>query len=169
MGCVTSFLILAHVLSPLSGVLGAMSIKFALPHFLEGIQTQESYLKWLTRKAVAHIKRDRNRGNVVATTSSYKVAIHEAVCESGGFDYYTGEKLDWTLLSQYNNDDSKKLKREYKKRFALLPSVDHLDDGLSHANFKICGWRTNDCKNDLSHEELVDVCKKIVRHYEKRT
>jgi len=144
-----------------------MSKKFPLPPFLVGIQTQEAYLKWLSRKASAHIKRDRNRGNTVATLSSYKIAIHEAVWASGGYDHYTGEHLDWSLLSQYNNVDSKKLKREYKKKFALLPSVDHVDEGLSHPRFTICGWRTNDCKNDLSYEELVDVCRKIIEHYER--
>ena len=41
--------------------------KFALPGFLEGVQTQDTYERWLRRKAAAHLKRDRRRGNKVAT------------------------------------------------------------------------------------------------------
>lgn len=137
--------------------------KFALPHFLEGTQTQESYERWLQRKAAAHLKRDRRRGNAIATGEMYRKAIHIAVVASNGYDHYTGEKLDWALLSQYDNDKSKTHRREYKKKFALLPTVDHVSDGLSEADFVICGWRTNDCKNDLTREELVEFCQKVLR------
>lgn len=145
-----------------------MSKKYQLPHFLIGTQTQESYEKWLSRKAKAHVKRDKSRGNIVATVASYKIEIHRAVMESGGKDFYTGEKLDWSLLSIYDNTESKKYGREYKKKFEFLPSVDHVDDGKSHANFRICGWRTNDCKNDFSEEELRLFCQKILVHYQTR-
>ncbi len=140
--------------------------KFAIPDFLQCIQTQETYERWLHRKAAAHIKRDRARGNTVATETMYRSAIHGAVVESNGEDYYTGEKLDWSLLSQYDNTESKKHKRKYKQSFAFLPSVDHVGDGLSEADFVICGWRTNDCKNDLSYEELLQFCEKILRKAE---
>ena len=143
--------------------LGNMDRKFTLPKFLKGIQTQGSYERWLFRKAAAHLKRDRKRGNEIATGSMYRKEIHAAVVKSKGVDFYTGEKLDWSLLSQYDNAESKKHRRKYKQRFALLPSVDHTDDGLAEADFVICGWRTNDCKNDLSHVELVDFCRKILQ------
>ena len=142
-----------------------MGKKFQVPTFLEGIQSQASYDKWLSRKAAAHVKRDRTRGNTTATGSEYRIAIHQAVLESEGLDYYTGEKLDWSLLSTYNNAESQKHKRTYKKKFELLPSVDHVGDGSGPANFKICGWRTNDCKNDLSHSELIEFSKKLIQHY----
>ena len=141
-----------------------MSRKFEIPSFLKNTQTQSFYEKWLHRKAAGHLKRDRNRGNAVATGSSYREAIHAAVVSSKGRDFYTGEKLDWSLLSQYNNDESKRHRRAYKKRFELLPSVDHVGDGLGVANFRICGWRTNDCKNDLTHRELVSFCKLVLTH-----
>lgn len=146
-----------------------MTRKYELPAFLENIQTQEAYDKWLSRKAKTHVKRDRTRGNLVATVASYKIEIHRAVLESFGNDAYTGEQLDWSLISSYNNSDSKALKREYKKKFELLPSVDHVDNGISHANFKICGWRTNDCKNDLSEIELRSFCVKILKYHKERT
>ena len=138
--------------------------KYKIPAFLEGTQNQISYERWLHRKALAHVKRDRKRGNDQATNEEYKVAIHDAVIESNGNDFYTGEKLDWSLLSKYDNEESKAFKREYKKMFALLPTVDHVNDGLGPADFKICSWRTNDSKNDLTYSEFVDLCKKVINH-----
>ncbi len=139
-----------------------MAIKYHLPSFLTDVQTRDSYIKWLQRKAEAHIKRDRKRGDVTETVSSYKQVIHEAVLDSQGLDAYTKEELDWSLISKYNNNESRKHTRAYKKRFALLPSLDHVGDGLGAANFKICSWRTNDCKNDLSLDELLVFCKRII-------
>lgn len=144
----------------------SMARKYAIPSFLDGVQTQFSYERWLHRKAMAHVKRDRRRGNDSASVAEYKLAIHSAVAESRGHDAYTGELLDWTLLSKYDNEQSKKHKREYKKRFALLPSVDHVGDGTGPADFKICGWRTNDCKNDLTLEELRTFCHAILKYAE---
>lgn len=136
--------------------------KYQLPTFLEGVITQTHYEHWLYRKAMTHIKRDRKRGKVDASNEEYKLAIHRAVDESHGKDAYTDEPLDWTLLSTYDNDESKARKAEYKKRFALLPSVDHVGNQIGPTEFRICGWRTNDAKNDLSYEEFVDLCRKIM-------
>jgi len=137
--------------------------KYQIPKFLEGTVTQAHYERWLHRKAVTHVKRDRNRGNKTATNVEYKIAIHKAVSDSEGKDAYTGEELDWALLSRYDNEASKKHGRNYKKQFALLPSVDHVGDGTGPADFKICAWRTNDAKNDLSYEEFVELCRKVVK------
>lgn len=136
--------------------------KYHLPEFLRGVVTQLQYEKWLYRKAMAHVRRDRKRGNTSATNAEYKVAIHKAIQECKGVDVYTGEELDWTLLSKYDNEESKNGGREYKKRFALLPSVDHVGDGTGPAVFRICAWRTNDAKNDLSYDEFVKLCQKVI-------
>jgi hypothetical protein len=136
--------------------------KYQLPDFLLEKVEQEEYEKWLQRKARGHFRRDRGRGNNTATAEEYKMAIHEAVLSSHGVDVYTGEELNWTLLNTYNNKQSKKRGKEYKRQFDLLPSVDHVDDGKGAANFKICAWRTNDAKNDLSYEEFVELCKKVI-------
>jgi hypothetical protein len=141
-----------------------MARKYQAPAFLDGLHDQDAYERWLHRKALAHVKRDRKRGNTTATNAEYKIAIHEAVVMSEGRDAYTGEDLDWSLLSTYNNDASKRGGRAYKKRFELLPSVDHVDDGLGPASFKICSWRTNDCKNDLSLLELRRFCRLVLEH-----
>ena len=136
--------------------------KYQLPSELTDIVNQEIYERWLHRKAATHVKRDRTRGNTTATVSEYKTAIHLAVSSCKGIDAYTGEALDWTLLSQYDNEQSKQHGRHYKRQFALLPSVDHVGDGLGPADFKICAWRTNDAKNDLPYNEFVELCRKVV-------
>ena len=136
--------------------------KYQLTDELLALVGQEIYERWLHRKAMAHVKRDRGRGNTTATNESYKIAIHKAVCHSGGKDAYTNEELDWSLLSKYDNEQSKKHGRTYKKKFALLPSVDHVGDGTREADFKICAWRTNDAKNDLSLSEFIELCSRVV-------
>lgn len=142
--------------------------KYQLPIFLQNIVTQNIYEKWLDRKARAHLNRDKKRGNTSITLELYKVEIHNEVCASNGLDAYTGESLDWSLISKYNNDESKEFGREYKKQFALLPTLDHVDDGLGNPNFKICSWRTNDSKNDLSLSEFMELCKKILAYNENK-
>jgi len=139
--------------------------KYQLTNEMACLVEQDIYERWLHRKAAAHIKRDRARGNIGETNESYKIEIHKAVCNSNGKDAYTNENLDWSLLSKYNNEESKKNGRAYKKKFALLPSVDHVGDGTGKAEFKICAWRTNDLKNDLSYPELVELCGKILNAY----
>jgi hypothetical protein len=138
-----------------------------LPTFLEGVISQAHYERWLHRKAMAHVKRDRSRGDLDATNEKYKMAIHRAVEESQGKDAYTDEPLDWTLVSTYDNEESRAHKGQYKRRFALLPSVDHVSDGRS-TTFKICAWRTNDAKNDLSYEDFVNLCGKVIEAANKR-
>jgi hypothetical protein len=135
---------------------------FELPQFLDGVVTREAYVRWLQRKAAAHVIRDRNRGSGSASVSEYKRVIHNAVCASQGRDAYTGEQLDWHLISKYDNDESKKGGRVYKARFALLPTVDHVGDGTGLADFKVCGWRTNDAKGDLSLEEFTALCGRVL-------
>jgi hypothetical protein len=135
---------------------------FELPLFLDNVVTREAYVRWLQGRAAAHVIRDRKRGNVSASISEYKRVIHNAVCASQGRDAYTGEQLDWHLISTYRNDESKQGGRGYKAKFALLPTVDHVGDGTGLADFKICGWRTNDAKGDLSLEEFVALCARVL-------
>jgi|SRR5579872_6941985 len=141
-----------------------MARKHSLPPFLEGMVDSEAYEKWLARKVVAHVDRDRGRGNSSATRATYKEAIHAAVLLSNGRDAYTGEQLDWQLISKYNNEESKAGRHAFKSGFALLPTVDHITPGGTEASFRICGWRTNDAKNDLSLEHFIDLCAKILTH-----
>jgi hypothetical protein len=104
------------------------------------------------------------RGNSTATREVYRRAIHNAVLKSGGRDAYTGEQLNWSQIGTYDNAQSRTLRRAYKASFALLPTVDHDGDGLGPADFEICGWCTNDAKNDLTHAAFVALCRKVVAH-----
>ena len=71
--------------------------------------------------------------------------------------------MDWSLLSQYDNDESQRKGSRYKRELALLPTVDHLDPESRQPNFRICGWQTNNWKSDLTIEELKELCKKFLR------
>ena len=140
--------------------------KYQRPEFLSSKLTQASYEKWLSGRADAHVTRDRKRGNTTATIEAYKTAIHRAVLSSAGLDHYTGEALDWSLAGQYSNAESKANGRRYKATLALLPSVDHVGDGKGAADFKLCAWRTNDAKSDLSHDDFVALCRRVVAHHD---
>jgi hypothetical protein len=138
----------------------------SLPPFLEGVISSDVYSHWLSRKASAHARRDQKRfSNNWTSGGGYRDAIHKAVLASEGRDYYTGEPLDWTLLSTYNNESSKAGKHAYKAQFALLPTVDHERADDPKTEFRICAWRTNDAKHDLSLEQFVDLCKLIVARH----
>jgi hypothetical protein len=145
----------------------AKAPKYPFPPFLDGVLTRPAYTAWLQRKAAAHVKRDRKRGNPSATIEEYKLAIHKAVLASEGCDVYTGETLRWDLVSTYDNEASKAAGRSYKATLALLPTVDHVDDGLGPADFVICAWRTNDAKNDLSFGEFLALCRRVIAHADK--
>jgi hypothetical protein len=146
-----------------------MPRKYPIPDFISSAtQSQLVYDKWLRGRALAHARRDRKRGNKTLTNEAYKLEIHRAVIDCAGSDYYTGEALDWSLLCKYSNEESKAGGRHYKAHLALLPSVDHVGDGLSEAEFRICAWRTNDAKNDLTHEQFVALCRRVVAHLDRR-
>lgn len=141
-----------------------MARRYELPGFLAGVQTREAYVRWLRRKAQAHILRDRKRWRRNFRITDYVQSVHAAVLASGGRDFYTGEKLDWSLVSRWDNSKGQDGKGTYKRRFALLPTVDHVDPASRTPDFVICAWRTNDCKNDLSYAELRAFCQKLLRH-----
>ena len=138
--------------------------KYSLPPFLKNILKEEAYKKWLQRKAMAHVRRDRKRGFQNISVSHYKELIHRAVLESKGKDAYTGKKLDWKLISKYDNEKSKKRGYSYKKQFANLPTIDHETQKKQSPSFKICSWKINDLKNDLTLEELLEECNNLIVH-----
>ena len=78
----------------------------SLPVCLRGLCAEDVYLRWLHRKAQAHVTRDRERGET-CTAAAYKAKIHEAVCAGGDRDYYTGLPLDWSLISRFDNARAK--------------------------------------------------------------
>jgi hypothetical protein len=70
------------------------------------------------------------------------------------------------LVSTYSNAESKAGRTAYKSQFALLPTVDHVPGADGEYDFVICAWRTNDAKNDLSHDEFVALCRRVVDYHE---
>jgi hypothetical protein len=145
-----------------SNLVVSMGRKYAMPAFLEGTVSPETYERWLQRRAAAHVRRDQKRG-FTCTSAAYREGI-QAVVSSEGRDAYTGEMLDWRLISTYNNEDSASGRHAYKAGFALLPSVDHTQADATAVSFKICAWRTNDAKNDMSLDVFIELCKKVLEH-----
>ena len=137
---------------------------YEIPDFVkESGVSQKAYKTWLDHKARAHEKRDsKRRPEKDISIEDYKKAIHEAVMLSGGIDAYTKERLAWDLISKYENTEAANQGLVYFKKFELLPTVDHEDSSARSASFKICGWRTNDCKSHLTLSELKEFCKKIL-------
>ena len=137
---------------------------YGVPECIKGKCEQAPYSRWLQRKAEAHAKRDRRRFGEQCTISGYKVAIHRAVTEGGDRDFYTGEVLNWRLISTYRNAASVEGKSRYNKSLALLPTVDHTLDEHGKLKFVICSWRMNDMKNDMTDAELYELCALVLRH-----
>lgn len=129
--------------------------------------TQAQYNTWLNHKASAHRQRDarRIRGQeVLLSLPAYRHHIHDAVIHSGGMDHYTGEQLNWSLLSRYNNGNAHNGGLEYRRQFDMLPSVDHIDPMQREFNVCICALRTNDCKAHLNEAELHAFCAMVLQH-----
>jgi hypothetical protein len=140
-------------------------IKYPLPDCLMDKCDHAKYKRWLHRKAQAHVNRDRKRnGKASCTIAGYKAAIHDAVLAGGDRDFYTGEPLDWSLISTFENSAAKAGKSPYKKGFWMLPTVDHTFDEAGKQKFVICSWKLNDAKSDLSLEEFYDLCESVLRH-----
>jgi len=138
-------------------------IKYPLPSFLEGRCTHPVYIKWLSNKGDSLFKRDLKRHKPYAANASlsrYKEIIHKAVMDGGQYDPYTGDALAWELISKW--DTSHEQPEGYKRKFALMPTVDHVTPNV--LEFEICSWQTNDCKADLSPAEFVEFCKKVVKY-----
>jgi hypothetical protein len=117
----------------------------------------------LCAKAVAHVRRDRKRLKS-CTAKEYKNAIHAAVAAGGDLDYYTGEELDWSLVSTFDNAVATEGMTTYKKAFALLPTLHHAGDEHGRLKFVICSWRVNDMKSDMNEAEFYELCHRVLRH-----
>lgn len=142
---------------------------FGLPECLKGKCEESAYVRWLRRKAQAHVIRDRNRfGRESCTGADYRLMIHKAVTNGGDLDHYTGLPLDWSLISTFDNDEAKQGRAEYLKTFSNLPTVDHVISPDGALTFVICSWRVNDCKSHLSEREFWELCEQVLAHRDNR-
>lgn len=139
--------------------------EFELPECLRGLCDETTYVRWLRRKAQAHVKRDRKRfGRESCTGATYRRLIHQAVRNGGDRDYYTGLPLDWGLISTYDNNEASSGRAEYLRRFANLPTLDHVAGPNGEQQFVICSWRVNDCKTHLAETEFWELCEQVPAH-----
>lgn len=125
-------------------------------------QCRLTYPGWVQRKAVTLCKRDQKRGGS-GNVQQYRLAIHGAVVASQGRDHWSGELLDWELIGTYDNNEAAAGKGEHKKKYAMLPTVDHRTN-KPEADFVICAWRTNDAKHDMTPAELLTFCRAVIAH-----
>jgi hypothetical protein len=137
--------------------------RYPVPDSIKQHCDQVKYSRWLHRKAATHARRDRKR-DLDCTIARYKGEIHAAVCSSGHLDFYTGETLDWSLVSTYDNESSKSGRTKYKKTLALLPTIDHTVDEAGRPKFVICAWYVNDAKSDLGIDEFYRLCERVLKH-----
>ncbi len=138
--------------------------EYKLPPFLEGICLQKVYTKWHLRRAISLYQRDKKaKRNCVLynTISDYRQAICNAVALSSLKDPYTGDTMRWDLIGTWTSTKGSDGSDSFKRNYALLPTVDHVDTKSKVLVFEICSWQINSCRNDLTSEEFVDLCKKI--------
>ena len=142
---------------------------YSLPNCLVGKCEERAYVRWLRRKAQAHVIRDRKRfGRESCIGAMYRQLIHQAVQDGGDRDYYTGQLLDWDLISTYDNELSKAGRDGYLRTFANLPTVDHVIAEGGKVKFVICSWRVNDCKAHLTADEFFLLCEQVLKHRARR-
>lgn len=142
-----------------------MSLKYPKPSFIP--VTQSEYQNWLSRKSKSIVSRFLKKDNKKMKLEEVKIKVHEAIYKSDGVDFYTGEKLDWHLIGKYDGKKAKEGGLEYHRKFALLPAIDHYQN-RKLLDFVVCGWTVNDAKNYLSHVEFVELCRKVLRHYDNK-
>lgn len=137
--------------------------KWTLPACLSELD-EDAFRKWLRRKAMAHVRRDKSRGFMSANVPDYMAAILSAIEDCGGCDHYTGEPLDWRLIGQWRNIEAAERRGEYRREFWNLPSVDHDFTDPNNPVFHICSWRMNDSKSDQTIEEFLALADAVQRH-----
>ena len=122
--------------------------------------SDEDYSDLIRKKAVAVTRRDKRRDGKYTVKQAIE-AINQAFHRCNGFDPYDGSKLDPGLLGEYKNEEAKAEGAEYKKRFAMLPTIDHVT-AKPVADFEIVSWQTNDAKGDMSPDEFIAYCHRVV-------
>ena len=119
------------------------------------------YSDLIRKKAEVVNRRDKKRGGKYSVKEAIE-AIHQAFHRCNGFDPYDGSKLNPKLLGEYKNEDAKAEGAAHKRRFAMLPTVDHVT-AKPVADFEIVSWQTNDAKGDMPPGEFIAYCQRVVQ------
>ena len=135
-----------------------VGVSWSAPDWVK--QNDKDYSELIRKKAVAVTRRDKKRDGKYSVKEAIE-AIHQAFHRCNGFDPYDGSKLDPELLGEYKNDEAKAQRAAYKRRFAMLPTVDHVT-AKPVADFEIVSWQTNDAKGDMSPDEFIAYCHRVV-------
>jgi hypothetical protein len=141
--------------------------KYLLPDFLQGRCSLATYRKWLYVRARELFNKDLLRKKPYALTGNvpfYKMLIHQAVNNGGQTDPFTGDSLKWELIGTWNSSVSTSHDPGVLKKFALLPTVDHVDPASHVLEFEICSFDVNKCKSSLDPADFISLCGKIVAH-----
>ena len=116
-----------------------------------------TYREWLDRQAQS-IKRRFTGTTKRPTCDHIKRRVHKAVQRSGGYDFYTGERLEWHLL---NHPRATTGGRRAHCQRGRRPSVDHFT-GVNAPDFRLCSGLVNDAKGALSHAHFVQLCRQVL-------
>jgi hypothetical protein len=142
-------------------------VLYTLPPFLKGICMPEKFRKWLGAKAEGLFQRDQRLGRSCAahgSKASYKKAVYDAVMANGVADPYTGDSLNWAIISTWDPVGKNYDPGTFKEKYSLLPTVDHTNPDNNTLEFEICSWIVNSCKNDMNRDEFLAFCKKVVAY-----
>jgi hypothetical protein len=135
-------------------------VTYPLPQFLVGLISLLRYNAWIQERASTLYHRDLRRKRPCAINGSiaqYRDAIHASVMAAGLTDPFTGDDLLWELIETW--DPKKPISHDdFVKSYCWMPTVDHKDPHATTVEFEICSWQVNNCKNDQSVEEFLEMC-----------
>jgi hypothetical protein len=152
--------------------IGPLSVpaKYLLPVFLQGRCTLATYRKWLYVRARELLRRDRllkrpyALNDLAGNVPYYKMLIHQAVNRGGQTDPFTGDSLKWELIGTWNSSIPTSHDPAVMEKFALLPTVDHIDPASDVLAFEICSFDVNKCKSSLNQTDFIAMCEQIVAY-----
>jgi hypothetical protein len=138
---------------------------FFPPDFAKEKCSVTEYRKWVLGHSKNLFLRDSKAKRPFACPGQKSVYRHKIddAAHHGQFDPYTGEELQWELIDEWDPNLARG-NRAYARKFALLPTVDHIDPESDILEFEICSWKINTCKGNLNPQEFVDLCKKVIQN-----
>ncbi|MGB7569428.1 MAG: hypothetical protein WBM07_16315 [Chitinivibrionales bacterium] len=140
----------------------------ALPPFLVGILSLKDYHYWLRQEAHHLRNSDLKLKRSYALENSltaYKQKIHQGVLDGGEFDPYTGDKINWNLISKEKPHKKNDFIANYLNDHALQPAVDHINP--EEFGFEICSWISNQSKSCMTSDQFVDFCRRVISFRDK--